>query len=214
MLSIFIRTIIIYILLNFLLKLMGKRQIGELEVNELVTTLLISEIAAIPISDTNLPLFAAVIPIIFITGLEVLVSAAKNRSKTLKRAVEGEAVYIIYKGRLLEYELTKNRVSINEILTEMRTQGIGSISDVSYGILEQNGRLSLFRTEEGESLAHSLIIDGERNRSLASLISYPDYLLDKKLRDEGVREEDVFLFTVTDSGQTNIILKEGKNQKG
>ena len=82
MISIFIRTIIIYIILNVMLKIMGKRQIGELEVNELVSTLLISEIAALPISDTSIPLVPSVIPILFIASSEVIVSVIKNKSKT------------------------------------------------------------------------------------------------------------------------------------
>ena len=96
MTSIFIRTIIIYVILNIMLKIMGKRQIGELEVNELVTTLLISEIGALPISDTNIPLLPAIIPILFISSAEVLISVVKNKSARIKRAVEGEPVYIIY----------------------------------------------------------------------------------------------------------------------
>ena len=146
MLSIFIRTIIIYILLSIMLKLMGKRQIGELEVNELVSTLLISEIAAIPISESNVPLLAAIIPIVFICTLEIFLSALKNKWHGLKHVVEGEPVYIIYKGKLLQDALDENRISINELLCEMRIQGIGSISEVYYAILEQNGKLSLLKT--------------------------------------------------------------------
>lgn len=210
MLSIFIRTIIIYILLNLLLKLMGKRQIGELEVNELVSTLLISEIAAIPISDTNLPLFSGIIPIVFLGALEILVAALKNKSKALKHAIEGEPVFIIYKGRLLQEELTKNRISINEILTEMRTQGFLALSEVYYGILEQNGKLTLVSKEDKDTLAHSLIIDTKRDRELIRRLGISDEWLSQELGRRGIREEDVFLFTVTDSGDTNIILKDEK----
>ena len=145
MISIFIRTIIIYIILNVMLKIMGKRQIGELEVNELVSTLLISEIAALPISDTSIPLVPSVIPILFIASSEVIVSVIKNKSKTIKRLVEGEPSYIIYKGRLKQNILAENRISINEVLTEMRTQGIGDLGDVRYAILEQNGKISFIK---------------------------------------------------------------------
>jgi uncharacterized membrane protein YcaP (DUF421 family) len=208
MASIFIRTIIIYILLTILLKLMGKRQIGELEVNELVSTLLISEIAAIPISDTNLPLLSGVVPIFFLATLEILLSALKNKSSVLKRAVEGEPAFIIYKGRLSQKELIKNRISINEILTEMRTQGIGSLSDIYYGILEQNGRLSLIETKDKDTLAHSLIIDGMINNNSLERLGHSEEWLSKELSKQGVRANDVFLYTITDSGEVNIILKE------
>ena len=94
MTSIFIRTIIIYIILNIMLKIMGKRQIGELEVNELVSTLLISEIGALPISDTDIPLLPSIIPILFIASGEVIISIVKNKSAPLKRVIEGEPAYI------------------------------------------------------------------------------------------------------------------------
>ena len=89
MASIFFRTIIVYLLLSLSMKIMGKRQIGELDVSDLISTLLISEIAAIPIDDSDIPLMNAVIPILFIVCLEIIISAAKNRSNKIKRPVEG-----------------------------------------------------------------------------------------------------------------------------
>ena len=98
MASIFFRIVLIYFFLSLTLKLMGKRQLGELEVGELVSTLLISEVAAIPIDDPDLPLLNALIPILFILSAEILLSSVKNRSEKLKRLIEGQPVYIIYKG--------------------------------------------------------------------------------------------------------------------
>ena len=123
MVSIFIRTFIIYILLSVTLKTMGKRQIGELDVNELVSTLLISEIAAIPIDDPDLPLMNAIIPITFILSIEIILSHAKTKSNKLKKYVEGRPAFIIYKGKINQKELKENRISINEFLSEMRNQG-------------------------------------------------------------------------------------------
>lgn len=206
--AILIRTIIIYILLNVMLKIMGKRQIGELEVNELVSTLLISEIASIPISEPDVPLVASVIPIIFICSLEIAISAIKTRSAKLKRLVEGEGVYIIYKGKLRQDLLEENRISINEILTEMRTQNIGDISQVEYAILEQNGKLSLFKADDG--LAHSLIVDGKVDERNLKKMGLNKKWLRKQLTTRGVEEGDVFLLTVNDDGQVYLIEKEKK----
>ena len=100
MISVFIRTIIVYFFLSLLLKIMGKRQIGELEISELVSTLLISEIASIPIADPKIPLLYAIIPALFIAFVEIGIAALKNKSEKIKRAVEGKSEYIIYKGRL------------------------------------------------------------------------------------------------------------------
>ena len=95
MFSIFIRTVIFYILLNILLKIMGKRQIGELEVSELVSTLLISEIAAAPLTDGDIPILYSIIPILLICATEISIAFIKNKLPRVKRAVEGRSVYII-----------------------------------------------------------------------------------------------------------------------
>ena len=206
MLSIFIRTIIIYVILTIMLKIMGKRQIGELEVNELVSTLLISEIASAPITDDDIPLLYAVIPVLLICATEIVVAFVKNKLPKVKRAVEGKSVYIIYKGKLRQNVLAENRISINEILTEMRIQGIGDISEVEYGMLEQNGKVSLLKRED--NAVHTLITDGEPDRDNMSELGLTEADIRKKLGKRDIR--DVFLMTVDDSGRVNIISKDGK----
>jgi len=191
-----------------MLKIMGKRQIGELEVNELVSTLLISEVAAIPIGDSDIPLLNAFIPIVFITSLEVALSAIKNRSSLLKRVVEGESVYVIYKGELLQDVLMKNRISINEILTEMRIQGIGDISEVYYGILEQNGKLSLLTVDKKDDAAHTLVIDGHVDEKRLSEMGYDGKWLSDEVKKRGLSLSDIFLLTVKDDGSINIIERK------
>ncbi len=208
MVSIFIRTILIYILLSFMMKIMGKRQIGELEVNELVSTLLISEIAALPISDTDISLIPAVIPILFITSFEVILSTVKNKSRLAKRMIEGEPAYIIYKGKLQQDVLKENRLSINEILTEMRIQGIGDISEVYYGILEQNGKLSLLKKTPSEALALPIIIDCAVEEQNLEKSGYTRKWLNERLIERGLITDDIFLMTVDDMGYINIIRKE------
>ena len=204
MFSIFIRTVIFYILLNILLKIMGKRQIGELEVSELVSTLLISEIAAAPLTDGDIPILYSIIPILLICATEISIAFIKNKLPRVKRAVEGKSVYIIYKGRLRQSVLSENRISINEILTEMRIQGIGDIADVEYAILEQNGKISLFK--KTDNLVHVLITDGAFNK----------YEMDELRLTEGDVTEmlggwavsDVFLFTINDDGGRKIEWKD------
>ena len=208
MASIFIRTIVIYILLFSLLKIMGKRQLGELEVQELVATLLISEIASIPIGDNDIPIIASVIPILFISLLEIFISALKNKWQGLKRMVEGAPIYLIYRGRIDEDALIQNRISINEVITEMRTQGIGSLEDVYYGILEQNGKLSLIEEKNKDSYAHSIIIDAAIEHETLKRLGYSEEWLKKRLDGEGVKPDEVFLMTVCDSGSINIIRKK------
>ena len=199
---IIIRCAIIYILLNFSIRIMGKRQIGELDVGDLVSTLIISELAAIPISDPDIPLLFSAVPILFILSVEIIVSALKNRFNGLKRAVEGSPAYIIYKGRLLQDSLTDNRISINELIGAMRGQGIFDISEVYYGIIEQNGTLSFYKNEG--DFAHNLIVDGVLYRD-AIRHTGMDGKVEKMLKKE--RAEDIMLMTVSDSGNVNIIRR-------
>lgn len=205
MLSIFIRTIIIYVILTVMLKIMGKRQIGELEVNELVSTLLISEIASACITAGDIPLLYAVVPVLFICATEIVIAFIKNKLPSVKRAVEGKSVYIIYKGKLRQRVLAENRISINEILTEMRIQGIGDISEVEYGMLEQNGKVSLLK--RADNSVHTLITDGEIDRDSMRELGLTEGELQKMLGGREVGE--VFLMTLSDDGRKNIIPKEG-----
>ena len=204
MVAIVIRCLIMYILLTFSMRIMGKRQIGELDVGDLVSTLLISELAAIPIDDPDIPLLNAVIPILLLISLEIIISTIKNRSRLIKKAVEGRPVYIIYKGRILEDELIKNRISINELLGEMRGQNIFDISEIKYGIIEQNGIISFFKNSDTE-FAHSLIIDGELLSDTVKQLGV-EGAVEKALKKE--KAENILLMTINDSGKINIIRRD------
>ena len=208
MISIFIRTIIIYVILNVMLKIMGKRQIGELEVNELVSTLLISEIGALPISDTNIPLLPSLIPILFIAAAEVIISIVKNKSNAVKRIVEGEPVYIIYKGRLRQRALRENRISINEVLTEMRTQGIADLGDVRYAILEQNGKVSFLKESDSPNISKTLVVDTKPDLENIRQEGLDLNWLNERLSERGVKLSEVFLLTVNEDGKIALIKKE------
>ena len=160
MVSILTRTLIVYVLLSIAMKLMGKREIGELDVSELVSTLLISEIAAIPIDDPDIPLFNAIVPILFILSVEILLSYAKTRSSRLKRCVEEEPVFLIYKGVIDQDAMRENRITLNELISEMRSQSVGDLELVEYAVLEKNGKISLLQKGK-DKISHVLIIDGE-----------------------------------------------------
>ena len=207
MASTLIRTGIVYILLTLTLRLMGKRQIGELDIGDLVSTLLISELAAIPIDDPDIPLLNAIIPITFIFSVEILLSTLKNKSEKLKSALDGDACFIIYKGRLSQRALLENRLSINEVLAAIRGSGVGDISEVEYAILEQNGTISVL--ERGKSnLAHAVIIDGELTGYAHQKQPAGERDIRRTLKKKGLRQDEVFLMTVDDDGKTNIIKKE------
>lgn len=209
MLAILMRTIIVYALLSIAMKLMGKREIGELDVSDLVSALLISEIAAIPIDDPDIPLLNAIIPILFILSVEILLSYAKTRSSKLKRCVEGESVFLIYKGELDQAAFKENRISLNEFLSEMRSQSIGDISLIEYAVLEQSGKISILQKDK-DQLSHTLIIDGEFNTPEFSENRFSQEKVTEQVELRGLKMKDVMYMSVDDSNNINIILKEDK----
>lgn len=209
MASIIIRTGIIYVLLLFCMRVMGKRQIGELDVSELVSTLLISEIVSIPIDDTDIPLLTAVIAVLFLLAIEIITSTVKNKSQKMKKVFEGSPTYIIYKGKLLQKSLKENRISIDEVLSEMRAQGIADISEVYYGIIEQNGSLSLIK-KSGRAMAHAVIIDGEMIEKTVTAQKINKKRIYEILKDHSLDAKDVFLMTMSDDGSVNLIPKENE----
>jgi uncharacterized membrane protein YcaP (DUF421 family) len=127
--------------------------------------------------------------------------------------VEGSPIYLIYKGRIDEEALEQNRISINEVVTEMRIQGIGSIDDVYYGILEQNGKLSLIDKQKKDSYAHTLIIDGEVNEKTLEKLGYDRTWPEAELTKRGLVISEVFLMSVRDDGYINIIRKKKRKEK-
>jgi len=210
MASIFVRTIIIYFFLSLALKIMGKRQLGELEISELVSTLVISEVAALPVADPDIPLLNAIVPVILIVCLEIVISYAKNKSEKLKKYVEGEPIFVIYRGKLRQNVLNDNRISLNELLCELRMQGTGDISNVYYAILEPNGKLSVFEKESGGAFSHTVIIDTEINTEELKNLGYNEDWLKKELKRLRVKQNDVFLLTVDDDKNIYVIKKERK----
>ncbi len=212
MVALFFRTIIIYFLLTFTLKVMGKRQVGELQISELVTTLLLSEIAALPIDDPDIPLLHAVVPILLIFSLEVIVTFLKSRFNPLKHIFEGKPTFLIERGVLNQEELARNRITMSEFISECRVQGVGDIFTIYYAILEQDGKLSVIeRAKNGEKevgIAHPLVLDGEISRDAAAHLGLTDDCIYQMCKAEGGTPESFFLLQMDDGGMIRSIKKE------
>jgi uncharacterized membrane protein YcaP (DUF421 family) len=190
------------------MRLMGKRQIGELDASELVSTLLVSEIVAIPIDDQDIPLITGVLAALFIFSIEIILSTVKNKSEKMKNAIEGNTEYIIYKGRLNQKKLRENRISVDELLSQMRIQGFVDIDQIYYAIIEKNGSLSLLKKDD--PMAHAIIIDGEIIEETLVRQEIKRKNVEDELSRKGLRLDDVFLMTVSDSGEIKTILKENE----
>ncbi|MBQ8717250.1 MAG: DUF421 domain-containing protein [Clostridia bacterium] len=222
MLTILLRTVIIYIILIGTMRMMGKRQLGELEVSELVTTLLISEIAAAPIGDPSIPVIYAVIPLVTILTLEITLSIILLKCPRLKNIASARPSILIRHGKIDQKELRRIRISIDELISEIRQTGLSSFAEVDYAILEQNGKISVIPRKSAQppsaanlglhpkesGIVHALIEDGVINRYNLELLSLGEVWLRARLAERALAPNEVFFLGIDDSGSLYWIEEE------
>ena len=227
MITLIFRTLLVYIFLILIMRLMGKRQIGELEVTDLVATLLLSEIASLPITDPNIPVLHAMIPMIVLLSLEVFSSYILLRAPRLKKFLSASPTILIKDGVLDQAALTATRLSIEELMSEIRQQGFCSLASVWYAILEKDGQLTILPraryspptqemlniTSPEESLMHVVYNGGVWNDMGLSLIGKDRSWLEKQLSRRGVRLADQFCVTANSQGEIYWIPKEKGEKK-
>ena len=202
---IFIRTILIYLLLLAVMRLSGKRQIGEIQTSELVTTFLLSDIAAYPLTDPAIPLLNAIVPIFTIIPLEIIFSFLTTKSTRLKKLLDGNPSIIILHGKIRKKEMSRVRLSMEDLLGELRLKNIASVSDVDYAILEQNGQISVFQKTE-TPLSHAVVIDGILNEALLKKIGKNKHWLYEVMKEKNIPDlRHIFLLSVTDGGSVTLI---------
>ena len=140
----YIRTIILYLVLIAVVRLMGKRQIGQMEPSEFVVTMLVANLASIPMQDGGIPLFSGFVPIVTVLGLELVLSALSMKSLPLRKILCGKPVILIENGNILQQNLKKTRVTLDELTGHLREKDVLDPRAVQYAILETNGNLSVF----------------------------------------------------------------------
>ena len=140
----YMRTIVLYLVLFFCIRLMGKRQIGQMEPSEFVVTMLVANLASIPMEEDGIPLLAGVVPMLTVLGMELVLSGATLRSIRLRKLLCGKPVILIENGRILQQNLRATRVTLDELTGHLREKDVLDIRSVQYAILETNGNLSVF----------------------------------------------------------------------
>ncbi len=140
----YIRTIILYLLLIFVIRMMGKRQIGQMEPTEFVVTMLVANLASIPMQDGGIPLYSGVVPILTVLGVELVLSALSLRSIPFRRLLCGKPVILIENGNILQGNLRKTRITLDELTGHLRQKDVLDLKAVQFAILETNGNLSVF----------------------------------------------------------------------
>ena len=217
------RTIILYIFVTLGIRLMGKRQIGEMQPNELVVTLLISEIAAIPLQDTSQPILNGVVAIFMLVILEILISVISMKSLFMRKIMNGKSAVIIKNGVIDQQMMKSVRMTVLDLVELLRGQDVFDISTVAFAVLEVNGNLSvLLKSSEQPATAADLnvkkdkallplpvISDGKIIKESLDAIGKDENTVRKMLKGDNVA--DIFLMTMDRDGNRNII-KQRKEQ--
>lgn len=225
MFIVLIRTIVLYLLIIVGIRLLGKRQVGELEPSELVLALIIADLASVPMQDNGIPLLAGVIPIVVLLAASTILSVLTMRSIRFRTLLCGKPSIVVENGVVQEPELRKNRITIDELLEELRGQGYADFRSVKFAVLETNGKLSVLPyaeqrpvtaaqmglTPQETGLPVILISDGRLLSHNLKGRGYEQVWLEKQLALHGLSHpSQAFLLTVDDAGDTYCVPKEGK----
>ncbi len=187
MLTALIRTLILYFLIMLGLRLMGKRQIGELEPSELVLALLISDLAAVPMQDFGIPLLNGVVPILALLSVSMILSVLNLKSIRFRNLICGNPTVIIREGHILQAEMRRTRLTVDELIEDLRQQGVVDLSTVEYAVLETNGQLSVLLYPEHQPLTPKTAQNKKlRSSGLPTVIISDGRLLEKNLRRLGL----------------------------
>ena len=218
----YIRTIILYLVLIAVIRFMGKRQIGQMEASEFVVTMLVANLAAIPMQDAGIPLYSGFLPIVTVLGLELLLSGLSLKSLRLRKLLCGKPVILIENGKILQDNLRRTRVTLDELTGHLREKDVLDFTSVQYAILETNGNLSVFPyPKEKPASARDAGIQARKQYLPITIVSDGHLLeenlpvakkdrpwLDKILREKNATLEETWLLTVDGGGRVCFYRKE------
>ncbi len=220
MFTTFIRTVIMYFFVVLTLRMLGKRQIGELEPSELVVTIVISEVAALPIQDVSQPLINSLIAIFLLVVLEVIVSFGAYKSFKIRRILFGTPSVFYEKGKINQREMEKQRFNLNDLMECVRNTGATSLSEVDFVLMETNGNVSVIPNAQNRTvnisdlnlkssptlLSYVIIDNGHVNHNNLKRLGFDENWLQKQLAHQDIQDPDsVFCMTATQDGKTVII---------
>lgn len=219
----FLRTIILYLLIIVGVRLMGKRQVGELEPSELVLALIIADLAAVPMQDFGIPLLSGIIPILTLLCITMILSVLTMKSVKFRAVICGRPSIIVENGKLHQKEMKKNRFTVDELMEELRMKGVTDISTVKYAILETNGQLSVLPYAKELPVTAEQMSVATDETGLPIVIINDGRVLDHNLKTRGLNAEwlqnrlgehrvksteDVYLLTVDELGRVYFVAKD------
>ena len=225
MISTVIRTIILYIVVTIAIRLMGKRQIGDMQPNELVVTLLISEIAAIPLQDSDQPVSVGIAAILVLVFLEIIISILAMKSFRIRKLLNGQSVVIIKNGTIDQQAMRNVRMTVVDLIELLRNKDVFNINDVAFAVLEVNGNLSVLLKKDAQTVTPKdinlnldddalplpVISDGKLIKESLLALDFTQQKLQKILKKNKTSTDKVFLMTLDRNNNYTIINKGGKN---
>lgn len=217
-----IRTLLLYLVIITAVRVMGKRQIGEMQTSELVVTLLISDIAAIPMQNTSQPLLSGFVPILILVLCEIVLSVVMMKKAKFRRFICGKPQIVINDGKIDQAQMKRLRISTEDLCEQLRQLDCFNIEDIAYAIVETNGKMSILRKPDKDTPTLSdlkikkqdkgieavVISDGERSDYSMKLCGVDNAWLSKTLEQNKVEQKNVFLMTANKKKEYQIILKE------
>lgn len=222
MLNTIIRVTILYIFVSIAIRIMGKRNIGELQPTELVITLLLSEFAAIPIEDNSIPLINSLIPVMILISLEILNSVISMKSTVFRNLSDGNALLIIKDGKLDQKQLKKLRFTVDDVLSGLRQKDVFDINEVAFAVIETNGSLSVLLKPEFQNATKKdvsvktkkdgftcpVIIDGALLKKNMECCKTTEDDIEKILKKQKITQDQIFLMNIDKNKNFEIIMKE------
>lgn len=216
-----IRSFFLYLILIVVIRLMGKRQLGQMEASEFVVTMLIADLAAVPMQDLGIPLLSGLIPILTVLFMEVLLSALSYYSITIRKLFCGKPVILMENGEILQENLKKNRITPDELTELLREKSIIDLTTVKYAILEANGQLSALLYPEYQPLTPqdmnvqtqeldlpvTIISGGKLLKENLRISGRNEAWLNNFLKKHGCSASSVYLLTIESSGKTYLSIK-------
>ncbi|PLR93744.1 DUF421 domain-containing protein [Bacillus sp. T33-2] len=208
---IIIRTLILYILILGIFRLMGKREIGELSILDLVVYIMIAEMAAVAIENTNEPLLHSILPIFLLVAIQIILALLSLKSKKFRDIVDGKPTIIINQGKIDEHAMRAQRYNFDDLLLQLREKDIKNVADVEFAVLEPSGTLSVFQKNEnkkGSGIPLPLVIDGVIQKEHLEKIHKTESWLLEKLQAQGHSEVKNISFCSYTNGNFYIDIKD------
>lgn len=204
-LSIIIKTILLYLFIVVVYRIMGKKEVGKLSIIDLIVSILIAELAAISIEETDRSILMSIVPIVVLVLIQVGISYISMKNFKLRKIIDGNPTVIIKDGKLNFKEMSKLRYTLDDLIAQLREQGIKSIEEVNYAVLENNGKLSVFDKEKDYPLP--IIIDGNIDYAVLKDMKKDNKWITKILKDNNITLDNVFYAFYTNR-KTYIIKKD------